>query len=75
MIRLWGLLLFLTISLYGAATLTTHTLYEKPDRIDLMLTFDAPYHGKISRTADKTGMILVLDNILFPEKSTNGARS
>jgi flagellar biogenesis protein FliO len=66
-IRLWSLLFVLTVSLYGT-TLTTHTLYEKPDRIDLMLTFDAPYHGKISRTQNKKEMILILENILFPEK-------
>ena len=61
------LLFFFTTTLF-ATTLTKHTFYEKPDRIDLMLTFDAPYLGKIAKTQNKMGTILVLENVTIPEK-------
>ena len=45
------------------ASLTKHSLYEKPDRVDIMLTFDAPYLSKISKTKNENSVILLLDDI------------
>ena len=63
----WGLL-FLFVSALHANEIVKHTLYKYPDRIDLMLSFDIPYTGKISRTVKNNATILMLDKVTFPEK-------
>ena len=51
-------------------TLKEQTLYDKPDRIDLMLTFDAPWPGKISRTTESGNIMLLLRDVTFPRQKT-----
>ncbi len=74
MIRLWFLLLC-ALSLH-AVTLTKQTLYEKSDHIDLMLSFDAPYKGQITRTHKPSGIVLTLEGVAFPsQKAVRKVRS
>ena len=40
-------LLILLTSLLNASNLLTYNIYERSDRVDVMLSFDAPYEGKI----------------------------
>ena len=63
----WGLL-FLFVSAIHATEIVKHTIYTYPDRIDLMLNFDTPYTGKISRTVKNGTTILMLNKVTFPEK-------
>ncbi len=63
----WIFLLLFAASLH-ATEIIKHTLYEYPDRIDLMLSFDAPYTGKISRTVKNGATILMLNKVTFPEE-------
>jgi len=59
MIRVF-LLLILFISLLNASKVINQTIYEKDNRVDIMLSFDTPYGGKISQKRDKTDIILML---------------
>ncbi len=63
------LLLLLLLQLLEAVTLREYSFYEKPQRIDLMLTFDTPYQGKITRTRQNDQVILILKAVQFPQKS------
>jgi len=40
--------ILLFISFLNASNLLTHNIYERSDRVDIMLSFDSPYEGKIS---------------------------
>ncbi len=52
--KLLFLLSFFTATLFGSNILS-YNIYDRTDRVDVMLTFDTPYDGKIvkSRTSDK----------------------
>lgn len=56
--RIW-LLMIMALPLW-AANLLTHNIYERDERIDIMLSFDAPYNGTIKQqnNADLTYIIL-----------------
>jgi len=49
----------LLITLANSANLLTHNIYERTDRVDVMLSFDSPYEGKISQK--KGGNITTLN--------------
>ncbi len=51
-----------------SVSLKEYTLYDKPDRIDLMLTFDAPWPGKITRTQKEKREMLMLKDVTFPRQ-------
>ena len=63
----WILFLLFTTGLY-ATEIIKHTIYKYPDRIDLMLSFNTPYTGKISRTVKNGTTILMLNEVAFQEK-------
>lgn len=56
--KIW-LLIFIALPIW-AANLLTHNIYERDERIDIMLSFDAPYDGTIKQqnNADLTYIIL-----------------
>ncbi|MCF6173383.1 MAG: flagellar biosynthetic protein FliO [Campylobacteraceae bacterium] len=55
--------LFATLSF--SANLLTHNIYERTDRVDIMLSFDSPYEGKIYQTNDKYTTTLKLEDLSF----------
>ena len=58
---LWSLLFF--HSLFGAVLLNEN-LYERENRVDLMLSFDSPFQGSIKKSTDEQGDILIyLDGV------------
>lgn len=61
------LLILLLVQLLGAATLREYNLFEQPDRLDLMLTFDAPYPGKISKSVGDNGTVLILRGVTYAD--------
>ena len=67
MIKTLFLLLIGSVFLY-ATTITEQKVYAKEDRVDLMLTFDTPYEGKISKTTKEGDTILLLDKLDAKEK-------
>ena len=65
-------LLFTLVLLFSYAfstTLVKHSLYQKPDRIDIMLTFDKPYLDKITKTKDQNSITLLLKEVTTKEKT------
>jgi hypothetical protein len=61
MIRIF-LLLLLPFLLYGAKILN-YNVYDRTDRVDIMITFDTPYNGVIKQNTTKAKLILTLDNV------------
>ncbi|NOX15514.1 MAG: flagellar biosynthetic protein FliO [Epsilonproteobacteria bacterium] len=57
------LILFATLSF--SANLLTYNIYERTDRVDIMLSFDSPYEGKIYQTNDKQTTTLKLEDLSF----------
>ncbi|MFK5880767.1 MAG: hypothetical protein QM482_01025 [Sulfurospirillum sp.] len=60
------IILFLAlISQIFAANLLTYNLYDRSDRIDIMLSFDSPYDGQIFQEKKKNSITLKLNNLSF----------
>ena len=67
-----ALLVFL--SWVNASNLLTYNVYERSDRVDVMLSFDAPHEGSISQKNDATSITLTINDLGYDkmiEKSIN----
>jgi hypothetical protein len=67
-----ALLVFL--SWVNASNLLTYNVYERSDRVDVMLSFDAPHEGGISQKNDATSITLTINDLSYDkmiEKSIN----
>lgn len=70
------LLLFLTFLLASlqASNLLTYNIYERSDRVDIMLSFDSPYEGKIFQKRGENITTLGLEDLSYDklvEKTIN----
>ncbi len=57
-----------------ASNLLTYNIYERNDRVDLMLSFDAPYEGQIYQQKGKNIISITLGDLMYDslvEKSIN----
>ncbi len=54
-------LLFIPLFLFGSKILS-YNVYERSSRVDIMLTFDTPYEGKLSKTVKSNKTILKLQD-------------
>jgi hypothetical protein len=57
-----------------ASNLLTYNVYERSDRVDVMLSFDAPHEGSISQKNDATSITLTINDLSYDkmiEKSIN----
>ena len=59
---LFFLIILLTNSLLGA-TLLNQNIYDRENRVDLMLSFDTPYNGKIRQAKDNKAINIFLSNV------------
>ena len=69
-------LLFLTLTSLFSANLLTYNVYERSDRIDVMLSFDSPHEGSISQKNDASSITLSINDLHYDkmvEKSINSA--
>jgi hypothetical protein len=64
------LLIFFSINLY-AATLLNQNIYERDGRIDLMLSFDSVYEGKISKTTVDNVVVVTLSGATAENRYVN----
>ena len=70
-------LLFVLVSAItwlSASNLLTYNVYERSDRVDVMLSFDAPHEGGISQKNDATSITLTINELNYDkmiEKSIN----
>lgn len=62
-------LLLFAIPLFGS-TLLTYNVYERSDRVDIMLSFDSPYEGSIKQQ-NEDGLTVLLLSDLNTEESVN----
>ncbi len=67
-------LLLLCISLFST-TLLTYNTYDREDRVDIMLSFDTPYNGKIFLKKDGNTFSIILNNIFFNKTVTKNINS
>ena len=61
------LLLFLLVINVNGSNLLTYNIYERTDRVDIMLSFDAPYEGKIYQKKDGDSIVLTLEDLYFDQ--------
>lgn len=64
--RYIALLLFTCISLFSSSLLT-YNVYEREDRVDIMLSFDAPYDGQIFQKKGSNIISLTLLDLTYEE--------
>lgn len=50
-----------------ASNLLTYNIYERSDRVDIMLSFDAPYEGKIFQKKSEHSIVLTLESLSFEQ--------
>ncbi len=55
------LIFLLPISVY-ATKILSYNIYDRTDRVDLMITFDTPYNGVIKQSKHKSKIIIKLEN-------------
>ncbi len=58
----------------NAANLLTYNVYERTDRVDVMLSFDAPHEGSITQKNETNAIILTINDLGYDkmiEKSIN----
>lgn len=67
--RIFLFIILLSSSVFST-TIANHNIYKQDDSIDLMLTFDKPYLGKISKKKVDDSIILMLDNLKIPDSVT-----
>lgn len=66
--------LFFAFTWVNASNLLTYNVYERSDRVDVMLSFDAPHEGSISQKNDTTSITLTINDLGYDkmiEKSIN----
>jgi len=66
--------LFIVLSWANASNLLTYNVYERSDRVDVMLSFDAPHEGSISQKNDTNSITLSINDLSYDkmiEKSIN----
>lgn len=68
------ILLLLHLNLF-ATTLLTYNTYDRDDRVDIMLSFDTPYNGKIFLKKIDGGYNVTLNNISFNKEITKNINS
>ena len=67
-------LLFASLSFLYSSNLVTYNIYERNDRIDIILSFDTPYEGAISQQNSTSFITLTLNGARYDrliEKSIN----
>lgn len=68
-------LLFVLAVYTHAVTITSHNIYKQDDSVDLMLSFDEPYLGKISKKEDENSTILMLEGLKLDKSITRKINS
>ena len=70
------IVLFFMLYAYSfGANLLTHNIYERTDRVDVMLSFDSPYEGKIYQVKNNNGTSLKLEDLSFDKIITKKINS
>ncbi len=71
--RIFALFIAIALPIF-ASNLLTYNVYERSDRVDVMLSFDAPHEGSISQKNDASSITLTINDLSYDkliEKSIN----
>ncbi|MDL0095010.1 hypothetical protein [Campylobacter vicugnae] len=71
--KIW-LLMIMAIPLW-AVNLLTHNIYERDERVDIMLSFDAPYSGTIKQQNSGQITKIILSNLTIKNKINKEIKS
>lgn len=63
-----GFLLFFYTTTLFCGTVINQNIYEKEESVDIMLSFDTPYEGKIIQKQDKDAKIFILNDTTIAQK-------
>ncbi len=74
MIQALSLLIMIALPLFSGAVIKQN-IYEKEDSVDIMLSFDTPYEGKIVQKKNDTNTVFILENATIAKKSTKKINS
>lgn len=58
-----------------ASNLLTYNIYERTDRVDIMLSFDAPYEGNIFQKREKDTTSLILNSLSYDQSASKDINS
>ncbi len=67
-------LLFLVLPLFGVE-LINYNIYDRNDRVDLMLSFDGAYSGDISQKTEKNFTLLTLNELKYSKEELKSLNS
>ena len=73
-VKFFILAMILQINL-SATTLLTYNTYDRDDRVDIMLSFDTPYNGKIFLKKIDNGFKITLNDINFNKEVSKNINS
>ncbi|MBL0687160.1 MAG: hypothetical protein JJV95_01645 [Sulfurospirillum sp.] len=59
----------------NGTNLLTHNIYERTDRVDVMLSFDSPYEGEISQKRGANTTTLTLSDLTYDKLIENNINS
>ena len=68
------LLIILPFSLY-ASKILSYNVYERDDRVDVMMTFDTPYNGVIKQGKNDSSIIIKLEDASIESEKLNSITS
>ncbi len=66
--------LFLSLPLFSA-NLLNYNVYDREDRVDIMLSFDSPYKAMVKQDIKKDIILLSFDSLLFKKEETKELKS
>lgn len=55
-------LFLLSITLLQASKILSYNVYDRTDRVDIMITFDTPYEGTIKQSSQDATIVIKLEN-------------
>lgn len=64
------LLILLLPLLLNASKILSYNVYDRTDRVDVMITFDTPYEGKIKQSTTDTKIIIKLEDASIESAKT-----
>lgn len=68
-------LLMLTLASLFASKILSYNVYDRSDRVDIMLTFDTPYEGKIRQHRQQNRIIIKLSDASIESPKVKEVRS
>lgn len=69
------LLFLLSLTLLQASKILSYNVYDRTDRVDIMITFDTPYEGVIKQSLQDSNIVVKLENAQIESTKTKTINS